>query len=164
MASRYRAALGLAAACALAFPVAASADDQSIYNDFHTSHPRFKQLRRDFEKGERHWEDSNFQDPSDAYSACRKTAALAQKVSDRIRPKTSSSTKGKQARDDVMSALNHRRLWADHERHAIEAFMRTDGDTYLRLHHQAKKDIATAQHYEKEAQTLFEQAGVNTNP
>jgi hypothetical protein len=158
------AAIALAAACALAFPIAASADDQSIYNAFHTSHPRFKELRHDFEAGERHWEDSNFKDPSDAYAACRKTAALAKKVSDRIRGKTSSSSKGERARDDVMKALNHRRLWADHERTAIEAFMRTDGDTYLRLHHQAKKDIATAQQYEKEAQKLFEQAGVNTNP
>ena len=157
-------AIALAAACALAFPIAASADDQSIYNAFHTSHPRFKQLRRDFEAGERHWQDSNYKDPNDAYAACRKTAALAQKVSDRIRKKPSSSTKGERARDDVMKALNHRRLWADDERTAIEAFMRFDGDAYIRRHHQAKKDIATAQHYEKEAQKLFEQAGVNTNP
>lgn len=159
-----RTAAALALVAALAFPTAAAADDQSIYNAFHKSHPRFKQLRQDFERGERHWEDSNYKDPDAAYKACRKTAALAKLVSGRIRTKTSSSSAGERARDDVMKALNHRRRWADDERTAIEAFMRFDGDGYLRRHHRAKEDIADAQRLEHEAQKLFVQAGVNTNP
>jgi hypothetical protein len=159
-----RPAAGAAVALALVFPIAAAADDQSIYNAFHKSHPRFKKLRRDFEKGEQHWVHSNYKDPDQAYRACRATASLAEKVSDRIRPKTSSSTAGEKARDLVMRALNHRRKWADAERTAIEAFMRFDGDTYLRRHHKAKEYIARAQDYETKAQKLFKQAGVNTNP
>jgi len=156
-----RTALALAVVAALTFPVAAAADDQSIYNAFHSSHPRFKQLRKDFERGEQHWVDSNYKDPDAAYRACRKTASLAEKVSDRIRKKTSSSTTGEEARDLVMKALNHRRLWADAERGAIEAFMRLDGDGYLRRREKAKKYIARAQRYEEKAQKLFKQAGVN---
>ena len=63
-----------------------------------------------------------------------------------------------------MRALNHRRKWADSERTAIEAFMRFDGDGYLRRHRRAKDDIAAAQRYEAKAQKLFERAGVDTNP
>ena len=80
-----RFAVALALVAALALPSVAAADDQSIYNAFHKSHPRFKQLRQDFERGERHWEDSSYKDPDAAYAACRKTAALAKAVSDRIR-------------------------------------------------------------------------------
>ena len=156
--------LALAVAFALLFPIAAAADDQSIYNAFHKSHPRFKQLREDFKKGEQHWVDSGYKDPSRAYRACRKTAALAQTVSDRIRPKKSSTALGEKARDNVMRALNHRRKWADAERTAIEAFMRFDGDGYLRRREKAKRYIARAQDYEAEAQKQFEQAGVNPNP
>jgi hypothetical protein len=159
-----RIALALAVVAALAFPVAAAADDQSIYNAFHSSHPRFKQLRRDFEAGERHWVNSNYKDPEAAYRACRKTAALAQKVSDRIRNKTSSSAAGEEARDLVMKAVNHRRRWADAERTAIEAFMRFDGDAYINRREKAKKYIARAQKYEEQAQKRFKQAGVNLNP
>jgi hypothetical protein len=156
--------LAAAAALALAFPVAALADDQSIYNAFHSSHPRFKELRRDFESGERHWANSGYKDPEPAYTACRRTAALADKVSDRIRKKASSSPTGEEARDNVMRGLNHRRRWANAERHAIQAFMRFDGDGYNRGREQARKDIARAQRYEEKAKKLFKQAGVNPNP
>ena len=156
--------VAVALALAALLPVAARADDQSIYNAFHKSHPRFNKLRRDFESGEQHWVDSGYKDPGPAYKACRATASLAEKVSDKIRPKTSSTTAGEKARDLVMRALNHRRKWADAERTAIEAFMRFDGDGYLRRHHRAKEYIARAQDYEAKAQKLFEQAGVNTNP
>ena len=157
-------ALAVVAALALAGPAAATADDQSIYNAFHRSHPRFKQLREEFERGEDHWVRSNYKDPDPACKACRATAALAEKVSDTIRPKKSSSTAGEKAHDLVMRALNHRRKWADSERTAIEAFMRFDGDGYLRRHHRAKAYIARAQDYEARAQKLFERAGVDTNP
>jgi hypothetical protein len=153
-----------AVALALGFPVAAAADDQAIYNAFHSSHPRFKELRRDFEKGEQHWVDSSYRDPGPAYRACRKTASLAQKVSDAIRKKSSSSAKGEEARDNVMRALNHRRRWADAERGAIEAFMRFDGDGYSRRREKARKYIARAQRYEEKATKLFKQAGVDLNP
>jgi hypothetical protein len=159
-----RIALALAVVAALAFPVAAAADDQSIYNAFHTSHPRFKQLRQDFERGEQHWVNSGWKDPDQAYTACRRTASLAEKVSGRIRKKTSSSAIGEQARDNVMRALNHRRLWANAERDAIKAFMRFDGDGYNRGKERARKYIARAQRYEEKAQKQFQQAGVNPSP
>jgi hypothetical protein len=159
-----RIALALAVVAALAFPVAASADDQSIYNAFHSSHPRFKQLRQDFERGEQHWASTSYKDPEPAYKACRRTASLAEKVSDRIRNKASSSATGEEARDNVMRALNQRRRWANAERHAIEAFMRFDGDGYNNGREQARKYIARAQRYEERAQKLFKQAGVNLNP
>jgi hypothetical protein len=156
--------VALVAAGALFAPATASADDQSIYNAFHTSHPRFVQLRHDFDKAEQHWQDSGFSDPGPAYKATRRTASLARRVSDGIRHKTTSTAIGAKARARVMSALNQRRRWADTERHAIEAFMSFDGDGYLRLRRQAKPYPARWQRYEKQARELFKQAGVNLNP
>src|SRR4051794_3926784 len=82
---------------ALALPAAASADDQSVYNSFHFSHPRFKQLRRDFEHGERRWENSGYQDPSEANRACRRTVDLSHKVVDKMQAKHTSTDLGRSA-------------------------------------------------------------------
>src|SRR5436190_19905404 len=127
---------------ALAAPAAASADDQSIYNKFHETHPRFQKLRRDFDHGERHWENSQFSDPGRAYLACRRTAKLAKRVNAKLAAKQTSSTTGAKARNRAMSGLSARRSWADAERLAIHAFMRFDGYNYIRLHRKAKKFIA----------------------
>jgi hypothetical protein len=154
----------LVAAGALLLPAAASADDQSVYNSFHFSHPRFVKLRKEFEKGERHWVNSSYSDPGPAYSACNKTAGLARLVKKRIGKKTTSTTLGAKARNRVKSALDNRRSWADSERLAIKAFMNFDGYNYIRLHRKAKKYIARVQRYEEQARTLFKQAGVKLNP
>jgi hypothetical protein len=158
------AAVALALAGALVAPASAAADDQSIYNAWHTSHPRFKQLRQDFEKGERHWENSGYKDPDAAYKACRSTVALAKNVNARMAKKTTSSAPGAEARTHATKGLDDRRRWADSERRAIEAFMRFDGDGYLRLHRKAKKYIGRAQDHEDAARKLWKQAGVNPNP
>jgi hypothetical protein len=157
-------ALGLLVAGALLLPAAASADDQAVYNVFHRTHPRFQKLRRDFERGERHWENSNYSDPSDAYAACRKTAELARRVKKRMQDRHVSTTTGAKARNRSVTAVEYRKRWADAERTAIESFMDFDGEGYIRLHRNARKHIARAQDYEARAQRLFEQAGVNTNP
>src|SRR5205085_8158465 len=143
--------IAVAVAGALLLPAAASADDQSVYNLWHTTHPRFVKLRRDFEKAERHWENSSYRDPGPAYKAARKTEALARKISGRLKADTTSSTTGTKARSAALRGLNHRRKWAEAERRAIEAFMRFDGDGYLRFHGDAKTYIRRAQKYEKEA-------------
>src|SRR2546423_2375680 len=129
-----RSALALASAAALAVPAAAAADDQSVYDTWHTSHPRFVKLRQDFKKAEKHWEDSGYRDPEPAYRATRKTSKLAKQVSDQLRHDSTSSAAGAEARAHAMTGLNHRRKWADAERNAIRAVMRFDGDGYLRLH------------------------------
>jgi len=149
---------------ALAAPAAASADDQSIYNKLHSTHPRFVKLRRDFERGERHWENSQFSQPGSAYLACRRTARLAKRVNAKLAAKETSSTTGAKARNRAMSGLSARRSWADAERLAIQAFMRFDGYSYIRLHRKAKKLIARAQRYEAQARKLFKQADVDLNP
>ena len=159
-----RRAIGFAAALALALPASAAADDQSIYNSFHFSHPRFQELRRDFERGEQHWEDSGYEDPDDAYRACRRTASLSRKVRDKMQAKTPSSETGGEARNRAVLGLKYRKRWADAERRAIEAFMDFDGDDYIRLHRNAREHIARAQDYEAEAQKLFKKAGVDTSP
>ena len=149
-----------AVAIAILAPASAAADDQSVYDLWHTTHPRFVKLRRDFEKAERHWENSSYRDPGPAYKAARKTEALARKISSRLKADTTSSTTGTKARSEALRGLNHRRKWAEAERRAIEAFMRFDGDGYLRFHDNAKTYIRRAQKYEKEAKKLFRQAGV----
>jgi hypothetical protein len=159
-----RLAVGLIATFALALPASASADDQSVYNSFHFSHPRFQKLRDDFEKGEQHWENSGYQEPGDAYRACRRTASLSRKVRDKMQAKQTSSDVGSEARRRAVLGLKYRKRWADAERHAIEAFMDFDGEGYIRLHRKARDHIARAQDYEAEAQKLFKQAGVKTNP
>jgi hypothetical protein len=162
--SRRRGAAGLVAALALTLPASAAADDQSIYNSFHSSHPRFQELRRDFERGEQHWEDSGYQEPGDAYRACRRTASLSRKVRDKMQAKSTSSETGSEARRRAVLGLKYRKRWADAERRAIENFMAFDGDDYIRLHRNAREHIARAQDYEAEAQKLFKQAGVDTSP
>ena len=152
--------IAVAVAGALLLPAAASADDQLVYNLWHTTHPRFVKLRKDFEKAERHWENSSYTDPKPAYKAARKTESLSRKVSSELKADTTSSSAGAQARSVALKSLNHRRKWAEAERRAIEAFMRFDGDGYLRLHGDAKTYIRRAQRYEKEAQKLFKPAGV----
>jgi hypothetical protein len=164
MAHIRRTAVCLALAGALLYPATAAADDQSIYNAWHTAHPRFKKLREDFRKGERHWENSGYSDPNGAYTACRRTVTLAKKVTARMAKKTTSSSLGDQARSEATKGLGDRRKWADSERLAIEAFMRFDGDGYLRLHRKAGHYIARAQQHEDKAWKLWKQAGVNPNP
>lgn len=149
---------------ALALPASAAADDQSVYNSFHFSHPRFKELRRDFERGEQHWESSGYQEPGDAYRACRRTASLSRKVRDKMQAKQTSSDAGSDARQQAVLGLKYRKRWADAERRAIEEFMDFDGESYIRLHRNAREHIARAQDYEAEAQKLFKQAGVDTSP
>ena len=160
----YRRVALAAAAVALALPAAAFADDQSVYNSFHFSHPRFQKLRRDFERGEKHWEDSGYQDPNDAYRACRRTASLSRKVVAKMQAKHTSTATGARARKSAVSGLKYRRRWADAERLAIESFMRFDGAGYIRRHRKARDYIAHAQRDEAEAQKLFKQAGVDTSP
>jgi hypothetical protein len=152
------------AALALTLPASAAADDQSVYNSFHFSHPRFQELRRDFEKGEQHWENSGYQEPGDAYRACRRTASLSRKVREKMQAKQTSSEVGSDARRRAVLGLKYRKRWADAERGAIEAFMDFDGDAYIRLHRKAREHISRAQDYEAEAQKLFKQAGVDTSP
>jgi hypothetical protein len=161
---RLHTAAGLATCVALLLPAAASADDQSIYNSFHFSHPRFQKLREDFERGERHWENSGYDDPDDAYRACRRTADLSRKVRDKMQAKSVSSDTGEKARRSAVLGLKYRKRWADAERRAIEDFMDFDGEGYIRLHRRAREHIARAQDYEADAQKLFKQAGVKTNP
>ena len=157
-------ALGLLVAGALLLPAAASADDQAVYNVFHRTHPRFQKLRRDFERGERHWENSNYSDPSDAYAACRKTAELARRVKKRMQDRHVSTTTGAKARNRSVTAVEYRKRWADAERTAIESFMDFDGYNYIRRHRKAKEYRAKFQHYEELAQKLWKQAGVKKNP
>lgn len=159
-----RVALALAVTTALALPAAASADDQSVYNSFHSSHPRFQELRRDFERGRQHWEDSNWRDPSDAYRACRRTVSLAHKVVAKMQGKHTSSDTGTDARRRAVLGVKYRGRWADAEQRAIKAFMDFDGNGYIDLDRKAQKHLARAQSYEAEAQKLFKQAGVKTNP
>jgi hypothetical protein len=154
----------VAAATLLALPAIASADDQSVYNSFHFSHPRFQKLREDFDRGERHWENSGYEDPDDAYRACRRTADLSKKVRAKMQAKETSSEVGSDARRHAVLGLKYRKRWADAERRAIEAFMRFDGEEYIRLHRKARDHIARAQDYEAEAQKLFKRAGVKRNP
>src|SRR2546423_11031679 len=154
--------IAAAVAIAILAPATAAADDQSVYDLWHTSHPRFVKLRRDFEKAERHWENSSYKDPGPAYRAARKTEALARKISSRLKADTTSSATGTKGRSEALRGLNHRRKWAEAERRAIEAFMRFDGDGYLRFHGDAKTYIRRAQNDEKEAQKLFKAAGVTT--
>ena len=156
--------LVLVAAGALIAPAAASADDQSVYNTFHNTHPRFQELRREFERGERHWENSGYSDPDAAYRACRRTAAKERVVKKRMQAKKTSSTTGSKARNRAVSGLEYRKKWADASRLAIEKFMQFDGYNYIRLHRKAKKYIARAQRYEEQAQKLFKKAGVKRNP
>jgi hypothetical protein len=159
-----RAAVGLALGAALAVPATASADDQSVYNTFHRTHPRFKELKRDFERGERHWENSQYTDPGPAYSACKKTSGLVHIVNKRMSSKKTSSTTGEKARNRAISGLSYRRRWADAERSAIRAFMNFDGYNYIRLHRKAKGYRERFQRYEKLAFELFKKAGVKLNP
>jgi hypothetical protein len=154
----------LVAAVALLLPAAAAADDQSVYNSFHFSHPRFQKLREDFDRGERHWEDSGYDDPDDAYRACRRTADLSKKVRAKMQAKETSSDLGSDARRQAVLGLKYRKRWADAERQAIKDFMAFDGEGYIRLHRKAREHIARAQDYEAEAQKLFKRAGVKTNP
>ncbi|HKP91849.1 MAG TPA: hypothetical protein VJT75_17915 [Thermoleophilaceae bacterium] len=162
--SARRCAFGLIAALALIVPATAGADDQSVYNSFHFSHPRFQKLRQDFERGEQRWEDSGYQEPGDAYRACRRTASLSRKVRDKMQAKEVSSATGTKARASAVLGLKYRKRWADSERRAIEEFMAFDGEAYIRLHRNAREHIARAQKYEAEAQKLFKQAGVDTSP
>jgi hypothetical protein len=155
-----RSAAVAVAAGALIVPALAAADDQSVYDAWHASHPRFVKLRHDFDKAERHWENSGYADPGPAYKAARKTVALAKKVTVGLQKDVTSSSAGAKARSVALKGLNHRRKWADAERRAIVAFMHFDGDGYLRLHGAAKKYIHRAQKLEKQARELFKQAGV----
>jgi hypothetical protein len=164
IAKRQFRAAGLVAAVALVLPAAAAADDQSVYNSFHFSHPRFQKLREDFDRGEQHWENSGYDDPDDAYRACRRTADLSKKVRAKMQAKETSSDDGSDARGRAVLGLKYRKRWADSERRAIEDFMAFDGEGYIRLHRKAREHIARAQDYEAEAQKLFKQAGVKTNP
>ena len=157
-----RITIAIMVAGALLLPGAAAADDQSVYDLWHTSHPRFVKLRKDFEKAERHWENSSYTDPGPAYKAARKTESLARRISSKLKADTTSSSTGAQGRSVALKGLNDRRKWAEAERRAIEAFMRFDGDGYLRYHGDAKTYIRRAQKYEKEAQKLFKAAGVTT--
>jgi hypothetical protein len=152
------------AAGALLVPAVASADDQSVYNTFHNTHPRFKKLRRDFDRGERHWENSQYSDPSDAYRACKRTAGLARLVIKRMKAKHSSTTTGAKARNRALRGIEYRKRWADAERLAIQSFMAFDGYNYIRRHRKAKKYQERYQRYEDLAFKLFKQAGVKSNP
>ena len=145
---------------ALVLPAIASADDQSVYNAFHHSHPRFKQLRRDFDRGEQHWENSNYQDPNEAYSACRKTANLARVIKKRMQSRHTSSTTGAKARNRAVRGIEYRKRWADAERTAIESFMNFDGAGYISRHRKAKEYQDRYQRYEELAFELFHKAGV----
>src|SRR5213080_5558920 len=90
--------LAAAVAIAILAPATASADDQSVYDRWHSTHPRFVKLRKDFEKAERHWENSSYTDPKPAYKAARKTESLARKVSSEMQADTTSSSAGAQGR------------------------------------------------------------------
>jgi hypothetical protein len=159
-----RAAAALVAGAVLLVPAAASADDQSVYNTFHNTHPRFKKLKRDFERGERHWENSNYTDPDDAYRACRKTAGLARLVLKRLKAKHTSTLTGEKAKNRALKGITYRKRWADAERLAIQAFMDFDGYNYIRRHRKAKEYRDKFQRYEKLAFQLFYKAGVKHNP
>ena len=106
--------------------------------------------------------------PGDAgldLSACERVelgpgAALGRTPADEQVVMIRAGSAGAQARSVALKSLNHRRKWAEAERRAIEAFMRFDGDGYLRFHGDAKTYIRRAQRYEKEAQKLFKAAGV----
>jgi hypothetical protein len=148
------------AAGALLAPAVASADDQNVYNAFHNSHPRFKELRRDFERGEDNWARSEWRDPSEAYSALRKTQRLAEVVMERLRERKTSTTTGEKARRRSVRGINHRRKWSVTMRKAIEAFMRYDGSMYIELKDRAEGYLDTAQRYEEKAQQLWEQTDV----
>jgi hypothetical protein len=150
----------LAATAVVLAPATAAADDQSVYDAWHTAHPRFVKLRHDFDKAERHWENSGYKDPDPAYKAARRTVALAKKVTAALQRDVTSTAAGSKARSVALKGLNHRRKWADAERRAIVAFMRFDGDGYLRLHDDAKTYIHRAQKFEKQAGKLFKEAGV----
>jgi hypothetical protein len=155
-----RLAVAAVALAALAGPAPAAADDQSVYAAWHASHPRFVNLRHDFDRAEKHWESSGYSDPGPAYRAARKTVALAKKVTAGLQKDVTSTSLGARARSVALKGLNHRRKWADAERRAIVAFMRFDGDGYLRLHRDAKTYIHRAQRFEKQAGELFRKAGV----
>jgi hypothetical protein len=162
--TRSRLAAGLAVAFALALPATAAADDQSVYNSFHFSHPRFQKLRDDYERGEQHWENSGYEDSDDAKRACRRTADLSRKVRAKMQAKHVSSDVGSEARQRAVLGLKYRKRWADAERRAIDALMDFDGNEHIRLRRKAREYIARAQDYEAEAQKLFKRAGVKTNP
>src|SRR2546423_6415191 len=111
--------IAAAVAIAILAPATAAADDQSVYGLWHTTHPRFVKLRRDFEKAERHWENSSYKDPEPAYKAARKTEALARKISSRLKADTTSSTTGEKARTEELRALNHHLTMAEADRRAF---------------------------------------------
>jgi hypothetical protein len=159
-----RSAALLMAGGALLVPAVASADDQSVYNTFHNSHPRFKKLKRDFDRGERHWENSGYSDPNDAYRACEKTSGLAKLVIKRIRAKHTSTTTGEKARNRAVKSIIYRKRWADAERSAIKSFMAFDGASYISRHRKAKDYRDKYQRYEELAFKLFKKAGVKSNP
>jgi hypothetical protein len=152
------------AGSALVVPAVATADDQSVYNTFHNTHPRFKKLKREFEHGERHWENSNYSDPSEAYRACEKTSGLAKLAIKRIEAKHTSTTTGAKARNRALRGISYRKRWADAERSAIKSFMAFDGAGYISKHRQAKKYRDSFQRYEELAFKLFKKAGVKSNP
>ena len=83
-----RSAVGAIAAGALLVPASASADDQSIFNLWHQTRPTFQHLRRDFERGERRWENSSYRKPGKALAAARKTSRLAHKTNGSLGKKT----------------------------------------------------------------------------
>src|SRR2546421_12240593 len=85
-------------AIAILAPATAAADDQAVYDLWHTTHPRFVKLRHDFEKAERHWENSSYKDPGPAHRAARKTEALGRKISRRLRAAPTPRTTGPKAR------------------------------------------------------------------
>jgi hypothetical protein len=159
-----RTLVALVAGGALLVPSVASADDQSVYNTFHNSHPRFKKLKRDFDRGERHWENSGYTDPEDAYRACRKTAGLARLIIKRLEGKKSSTTTGQKAKNRALKGISFRKRWADAERLAIKSFMDFDGYNYIRRHRKAKEYRDKYQRYEELAFKYFKQAGVKKNP
>lgn len=159
-----RTAAALVLGGALLVPAAATADDQSVYNTFHNSHPRFKELKRDFDRGERHWENSGYRDPEDAYRACRKTAGLARLILKRLDRKKTSSTLGQKGKNRALKGISFRKRWADAERLAIESFMNFDGAGYISRHRKAKEYRAKYQRYEELAFKYFHQAGVKRNP
>ncbi len=148
------------AAVALLAPATASADDQNVYNAFHNSHPRFQELRRDFERGEDNWARSEWRDPSEAYSALRKTQRLAEVVMERLRERKTSTTNGEKARRRSVRGINHRRKWSVTMRKAIEAFMRYDGAMYIELKDRAEGYLDTAQRYEAKAQEYWKKTDV----
>jgi hypothetical protein len=161
MRSRATTLVVLALAAAVALPGVAAADDQSVYDAFHHSHPRFKELRREFEQGERHWEDSGYKDPDPAFKALNKTAGLAKLVKERMAKRQTSSALGDKARTAATSGIENRRKWARSEGLAIRAFMHFDGEEYLRRRDDADRYIRRAQKDEDKAFELFRRAGVS---